>query len=216
MPSRIIPFVNGQIYHVYNRGTEKRRIFESNRDYQRFQKVLNYYQFEGPKPKFSHFSKTKQVKLNLSKKIVDLIAYCLMPNHFHLLIKQNRDQGITEIVSKLSNSYTKYFNTKHNRIGLLFQGEFKAMLIENDEQLLHISRYIHLNPTSSFLVKRPEDYEWSSYQEYLGSKYQICEKQQILESFKSIEEYKNFVDNQIEYAKKLELLKHQLIDAELA
>lgn len=215
MPSRIIPLVNEQIYHIYNRGTEKRTIFENRRDYQRFLKTLQYYQFQGPKPKFSHFSQPKSLKVDLTKKIIEIIAYCLMPNHFHLLIKQIREGGITEFVSKLSNSYTKYFNIKHDRVGSLLQGEFKAKLIENDDQLLHVQRYIHLNPVASFLVKKPEDWEWSSYNEYLGNtSTQICSKEIVLNFFKSIEDFKKFTEDQIDYAQKLELLKHQLIDIE--
>lgn len=213
MPSRKIPLVNDQVYHIYNRGTEKRRIFLNRRDYQRFLKTLQYYQYDGPKPKFSHFSQAKSLKLNLSKKIVEIWVYCLMPNHFHLLLKQIRDGGITEFISKLTNSYTKYFNTKHDRVGLLFQGEFKSTLVEKDEQLLHVQRYIHLNPVSSFLVEKPEDWEWSSYNEYLGTDdKKICVKEEILGFFKSIKEFKKFTDNQIDYARKLELIKHQLLE----
>src|SRR3989338_831032 len=104
MPSRIIPFVNGQIYHIYNRGSEKRPIFVSRRDYQRFLKTVFYYQLDGPKPRFSTFPRLT-FKPDLSKKIVDLIAFCLMPNHFHLLIKQLGEGGITESISKITNSY---------------------------------------------------------------------------------------------------------------
>src|SRR3989344_5153880 len=162
MPSRIIPFVNGHFYHVYNRGSERRSTFENQRDYQRFLKTLKYYQIEGPKPRFSKFPSLTITKLDNSKRLVEIIAYCLMPNHFHLLLKQVRDNGITESLSKVSNSYTKYFNTKHSRVGHLFQGEFKAVIIESDEQLVHVSRYIHLNPISSALVKNLEQYKWSS------------------------------------------------------
>ncbi|MBI2040094.1 transposase [Candidatus Microgenomates bacterium] len=212
MPSRTIPFISGQIYHAYNRGTEKRRIFETQRDYQRFLKTLNYYRFEGPKPKFSQFSPNGPFKPDLSKKIVEIIAYCLMPNHFHLLLKQSKDKGITEIVSKLSNSYTKYFNIKHNRTGLLFQGEFKSVLIESDEQLIHVSRYIHLNPIASFLVKNLNDYPWSSYKEYVNNLKGFCAKEDILSFFKSIKSYEQFCLDQVSYAQDLERIKHALID----
>src|SRR5436309_402352 len=112
MPYRNTPFINGQIYHIYNRGSEKRVIFISRRDYQRFIKTLQYYQLQGPKPRLSHFTSSGVFKPDISGKLVDIITYCLMPNHFHLLVRQIRDGGITEFISKLSNSYTKYFNTK--------------------------------------------------------------------------------------------------------
>lgn len=213
MPSRIFPFSNGYFYHVYNRGTEKRAIFESRRDYQRLIKTLSYYQVEGPKPKFSHFPSPLISKLDESKKIVEIITYCLMPNHFHLLLKQIKENGITELISKLSNSYTKYYNTKYNRVGPLFQGEFKAVIMESDEQLIHVSRYIHLNPLVSGLVKDLHQYEWSSYQNYIrdGAK-SICSKEDILAHFKNPQDYEQFVLDQASYAQEVEFIKHQIID----
>lgn len=212
MPYRIIPFVNGQYYHIYNRGSEKRSIFESRRDYQRFLKTLKYYQIDGPKSRFSHFPSLIVPKLDYSKKMIEIIAYCLMPNHFHLLIKQIREKGITEFMSKFINSYTKYYNTKYNRVGALLQGMFKAVLMENNEQLLHVSRYIHLNPISSFLVKELNQYEWSSYSEYVMGTEGICYKNEVLSHCKSPQEYQQFVLDQVAYARELESIKHQLID----
>lgn len=213
MPYRIIPFVNGQYYHIYNRGSEKRSIFENQRDYQRFLKTLKYYQIEGPKPRFSCFPNPLCDKLDETKKIVEIIAYCLMPNHFHLLIRQNKENGITEFMSKLLNSYTKYYNTKHNRVGALLQGMFKAVLIESNEQLIHVSRYIHLNPIVSYLVKNLDQYNWSSYQEYIKNNCKsFCSKNIILDQFKNPESYKEFVLDQVGYGLELELIKHQLVD----
>ncbi len=213
MPNRITPLINGQFYHVYNRGVEKRRIFENRRTYTRFLQAIGYYQLEGPKPKFSNFIKYKLFEPDPDKKIVEIICYCLMPNHFHFLIKQLKENGVSEFIGKLTNSYTKYYNVKFDRVGPLLQGQFKAVLIESDEQLIHVSRYIHLNPVSSFLVKKPEDYEWSSYNEYLNGK-GMCTKKEILNFFQSVMDYKKFVDDQIDYAQKLEVIKHQLLDSE--
>lgn len=215
MPSRIFPFVNGQFYHIYNRGVEKRSIFEKQWDYSRLIKTIRYYQLLGPKPKLSKFLTGSIFKPDTNKKIVEIICYCLMPNHFHFLIKQLKDGGITEFISKLSNSYTKYYNVKYNRVGPLLQGEFKAVLIESDEQLIHVSRYIHLNPIASFLVKDLNDYRWSSYKEYIeDDKNGICSKEEILSFFKSPKDYEKFVLDQVAYAQELELIKHQLLDIE--
>ncbi len=216
MPYRITPLVNQYIYHVYNRGSEKRRIFEDRRDHQRFLKTLTYYQLEGPKPKLSHFFKYKNFIPLKAQKVVDILAYCLMPNHFHLLLKQVKEGGITEMITKVSLSYTKYYNTKYDRIGPLFQGQFKAVLIESDEQLVHVSRYIHLNPVVSLLSKDLNKYEWSSYQEYLNRSDGICSKKDILSFFSSPKNYQQFVLDQVDYGKQLELLKHKLIDEDLA
>ncbi len=212
MPSRIVPLVNNYFYHIYNRGSEKKPIFGSRKDHQRFIKTMNYYQFLGPKPKFSHFSQFQKFKPDPSKKIVDIVCYCLMPNHFHFLLKQLVDGGITEFVGKLSNSYTKYYNTKHNRVGPLLQGEFKSVLIEKDEQLIHISRYIHLNPRVSLVTKDLDNYEWSSYKEYLAQTGGFCAKQEILNFFKNPKAYQQFVLDQIDYGERLEQIKHQVLE----
>lgn len=209
MPYRFIPFVNGQIYHVFNRGTEKKRIFESEKDRQRFIKTLLYYQLEGPKPRLSKFRASDK---NDNEPIIEILCYCLMPNHFHLMIKQLRDGAITEFMRKVLNSYTKYYNTKHKRVGALLQGQFKAVLVESDEQLLHLSRYIHLNPLASFLVKDLEDYKWSSYHEYIDNNRGVCSKQGVLSFFKPPNSYQKFVLDQADYAQSLERIKHQLIE----
>lgn len=215
MPARITPLVNEQIYHIYNRGVEKRRIFENRRTYKRFLQTIDYYQFEGPKPKFSNFIKFKLFKPDPNKKIVDIVGYCLMPNHFHFLIRQVRDKGISEFLRKVSDSYTRYYNVKYDRVGPLLQGQFKAVLIENNEQLMHVSRYIHLNPIVSFLVNDLIDYEWSSYKDYTSEASNgFCAKDVILELFKSPKDYEQFVLDQVDYVQKLALVKHQVIDSD--
>lgn len=214
MPSRAIPLVTDEYYHVYNRGVNKLPVFAGAQDYKRFIRSMVYYQLEGPKPSFSQFSPLSQ-KLDWSKKIVEIVAFCLMPNHFHFLLKQNRDNGITEFLGKFSNSYTKYFNIKHGRVGPIFQGEFKSVLVESNEQLLHLSRYTHINPSVSGITKDLESYAWSSYPAYLGlTSNHICSKEIILNQFKSPEGYKQFVLDQIGYGLELELIKHQLLDIE--
>lgn len=117
--------------------------------------------------------------------------------------------------SKTSYSYTKYYNIKYNRVGPLLQGEFKAVLIESDEQLIHVSRYIHLNPIVSFLIKEMNQYRWSSYKEYVGdSADRICSKESVLGFFKTSTDYEKFISDHISYAQDLELIKHQLLDSE--
>lgn len=213
MASRKVPLATGECYHIFNRGVAKMQIFNNFRDYSRFIKTVIYYSIEGPKPKFSHFAPTTTV-LNTNN-IVDIICYCLMPNHFHFILQQKKDGGITEFISKLSNSYTKYFNVKNERIGPLLQGEFKSVYVDTDEQLIHLSRYIHLNPLVGYVTKNLNDYRWSSYSEYknpLDGK--ICAKEIVLSLFKSAEDYVKFVLDQADYAKNLEAIKHQLLDFE--
>ncbi|MBI2314528.1 transposase [Candidatus Daviesbacteria bacterium] len=212
MPGRIIPLVSGEYYHVFNRGTEKKDIYIQPRDYNRFQKTFYYYKHCGPKLKFSKFNKSNLFKPLLNEKLIEIICYCLMPNHFHFLIKQLKDKGISTFLSQLSNSYTKYFNTKYDRIGPLLQGTFKAVKIETDEQLVHVSRYIHLNPVVSGLVNKPEAYKWSSCLEYLTQSPSFCETETVMNLFKSAQEYQKFIGDQIDYATQLELIKHHLLD----
>lgn len=215
MPYRLTPFVNDSCYHVYNRGVEKRTIFSDNRDYQRFLKTLYYYQFTGPKPAFSTHNRFKVKDFSHNPKIVEIVCYCLMPNHIHLLIKQLRDNGISEFMSKVINSYTKYFNTIYKRVGPLFQGSFKTVLIENDNYLMHLSRYIHLNPYASSLTDNLESYQHSSYPQYVGLvSHPLCVAEPVLDNFKDVESYKEFVTGHEDYSRELEFLKHLLLEDE--
>lgn len=214
MPYRTIPFVNGEFYHLYNRGLGKQDIFNDRRDHFHFIKSLFYYTIQNPKPKFSVYRRTKVFPIDETKKIVDIVCYCLMPNHFHLLVKQLKDDGVSEFMRKFIHSYTKYRNLKYSKHGPIFQGMFKAVRVETDEQLLHLSRYIHLNPLVSYLVKDLNLYEWSSYMEYtnINTIHGLCAKNEVLNFFKSPEKYKQFILDQMEYGKTLESLKHTTLD----
>lgn len=147
---------------------------------------------------------------------VEINAYCLMPNHYHLLVKQTKDNGIFNFVRRLSSSCSHYFNKKNERKGGLFEGRFKAVRVETNGQLLHLSRYIHLNPYSSFLVNDLRsllDYSFSSLPEYLGrTETSICQKGTILNQFPNPEDYKKFVLDQADYQRSLEEIKHQLLE----
>ena len=214
MASKKVPLATGEYYHVFNRGVAKMRIFNNFYDYNRFLKCVLYYQIDGQKPRFSIFT-PETYELDSSKKIVDIISYCFMPNHFHFMLKQTRDGGISEFISKISNSYTKYFNIKNARVGPILQGDFKAVHIESNEQLLHVTRYIHLNPLIGFVVKDLEIYKWSSYSEYTDLISDgICEKDIILGQFETKVDYKQFVLDHIDYAKRLDYIKHLLLDYE--
>lgn len=168
----------------------------------------------GPKPKFSNFAKFKLGTdfFDNDKKVVEILCYCLMPNHFHFLVRQLKDGGISQFVSQVSNSYTKFFNTKYDRVGALLQGVFSAVLVETDGQLVHLSRYIHLNPLVSDLVKNLSTYKWSSYVEYVSGQGLLCSVSEILGYFASPAAYEKFVLDQAEYGQSLEWLKHKLID----
>lgn len=213
MPYRLVSFTNQNFYHTFNRGVNKQEIFNNPNDYERFLQTLYYYQFSGPKPRFSTHRRFRNKDFSNNPKIVEIICYCLMPNHFHFLLRQIKDKGITEFISKVSNSYTKYFNTKHRRIGPLFQGEFKAVLIETDEQLVHVSRYIHLNPFVAELVNDLTIFPYSSYNNFTDpASIDFCINKPILDFFKKPKEYEKFINDYSSYAKDLEKVKHLLID----
>ncbi len=202
-------FVNDSYYHIFNRGVEKRKVFLKDRDLERFLETIEHCLSD------SNRLTRKLMKKNskLFEAPVGVIAFCLMPNHFHLLLKQNTNSGITTFLSRLSNSYTKYFNTKYDRVGPLFQGAFRSVPIESEEQLLHLSRYIHLNPIVVGLSKAPEDYRWSSIGSYITkSSGSFVNPEAVLGQFGSKEAYLQFVNDQIDYAKSLEELKHLHLD----
>lgn len=213
MPYRKIPLVNDEVYHIFNRGVAKLPIFEGRRDYNRFLNTFYYYQFQEPRPRFSQIKRFKVQNFENNQRIIEVLCYCLMPNHFHFMIKQLKKNGISQFMSKLSNSYTKYFNTIHGRVGPLLQGQFKAVRVESDEQLIHLSRYIHLNPTTSFLVKDLKDHNWSSYLNYINSlDDKLCSKTLLLSMFKSPQTYEQFVLDQQDYAQSLKIIKHKILD----
>lgn len=216
---RKLSFVNEYVYHIYNRGVERRRIYTSDWEYKRFLMLLDYYRFKGKLLSFSEYLKLpneiRQLQYHQTalrnQPAIEIIAFCLLPNHFHLIIKQKADFGIVRSLSNISNSYAKYFNIKHKRVGPLFQGPFKAVLVETDEQLLHLSRYVHINPVISSLVKLPElgKYFWSSLPTYLGhASLPFISSQTVLSHFRSTEQYRKFLYDHIAYAKELNKVKH--------
>ncbi|MBI3261279.1 transposase [Candidatus Berkelbacteria bacterium] len=214
MPRRREVLATNEIYHVFNRGVEKRTIFENRQEYLRFLLLLQFYQ-RIHRHQFSRL--THRARLDVIHKQegiprVEIICYCLMPNHFHLLIKQLTDNGVSHFLKTVSDGYAKYFNKVHQRVGPLFQGKFKAVRIEDGSQLLHVSRYIHLNPFVSSLTKTPGEYPWSSYREYVGDMVGFCSKGIVLDQFKSISKYRQFVENHADYAKKLHRIEHIAID----
>lgn len=224
MPGRIIPLATNETYHIINRGIASQPTFIDSKNYQRAVECLRYYQNKKPPIKYSRYlqlAKGRRAALLdiLAKEkqfLVEIIAYCFMPNHFHLLLKQLADNGISKFVSNFTNSYTRYFNTKNERNGPIFQGRFKAKRIETEEQLLHVSRYIHLNPFSSYVVKSLKDlekYPYSSLLEYLddgGANF--CSKEMIADNFKNEGAYKKFVFDQADYQRELDKIKHLTLE----
>lgn len=222
MPGRLIPLVEGQVYHVFNRGIDRRTTFSGKREFSRAYQSLAFYRFSSPPIRLSYFlaqgpDRRDEIMKRMAngEKLVEILAYCLMLNHFHLILRQTVESGIARFLSNFQNSSTRYFNTKHQRTGSLFLDQFKAVRIETDEQLLHVVRYVHLNPYSSYVVKtfeESEDYQWSSFCEYLGKKDGFCETETIMARFKTKEAYRKFVFDRVDYQRKLESIKHLIIE----
>lgn len=183
-PPRV--FEENAFYHVYNRGVKKQQIFLENRDYKRFlDKAVEY------KKKYP----------------VKIISFCLMPNHFHFLIQQLSNGAISNFFSNLCNSHSKYYNIKYESVGSLFQGRFKAKKIDSDEYLIHLSRYIHLNPTSLLksagkgLFDQLQSYSWSSLPLFLSaSSNDLVDTNDVLTYFSKknpVADYREFVSANI-------------------
>ena len=220
--NRKLVFRDGEIYHVFNRGVDRRSVFTNTKEFERAKNLARFYRHKNTPVRFSQVIQQPQDirdqilnDLYKSERLVDILAFCIMPNHFHFLLKQNSKKGIPIFMANFTNAYTKYFNTKHKRFGPLLEGIFKAVFIESDEQLLHVSRYIHLNPATSSIIEESQlsSYGWSSYPEYLFlSQDDIAQKKLILDMFKSTKKYQEFVVNQIDYGKQLEAIKHLILE----
>ncbi len=221
MPDIRIPLVTDEFYHIFNRGVARNPVFLSKHDYKQAMLSLSYYSLLNYPMKLSrlkelpHEQRQNIIKsLHSLPKKVEIISFVFMPNHFHFLLKQTTDNGMSSFVSQFTNSYTRYFNTKHERVGPLFQGVFKAVHIETDEQLIHLSRYIHLNPVVSFVITEKElsFYPWSSLPLFLKETSSFVNTKPVLDHFSSKEDYRNSVFDQIEYAKELGKIKHLIIE----
>lgn len=175
-------------YHVYNRGVEKRTVFNDTQDYGVFLNRLKIMLIDRTELPPSELPR-QPIKSFFGD--VELLAYCLMPNHFHLLLHQNTDDGIAEFMRTLSTSYTMYFNKRNQRDGSLFQGRYKAKLVNDDAYRLHISRYIHLNPYG--IDRDIERFEYSSLRSYKVADMSWIAYDRVLDDFGSYEAYLQFV-----------------------
>jgi putative transposase len=215
---RNLVFANDEYYHIYNRGIDRRVTFTNKREYERALQLLWFYQYAAIPIRYSRYNEIEaQLKMKYreqmktSGKMVEVVAFSLMPNHFHLLVKQRQEQGIATYIANYVNAYTRYFNTKYKRTGALFQGIFKAAYIESEEQLVHLTRYIHLNPVASRLITINDlaTYHWSSHAQYLhNTSSDIIEQETITMIRTFVPDYENFINDQVSYAQELEKIKH--------
>jgi putative transposase len=215
-----VPIVTDEIYHVYSRSISDHIIFKNSIDYSRMVKEFSFYSIAAPPCKFSmihkishDFTPNMSNTLSSPKRLVDILAYCIMPTHIHLVLKQLAENGISRFMRPVLKSYSQYFNLKYKRNGPLWDGRFKNVLVKNDEQLLHLHRYIHLNPVTKSIVNDPKDWNYSSYREYLGKvnkNMKLCNFSNYFKMKPS--SYENFVKDRIDYQRKLAFIKYLTLE----
>ena len=212
------PFITGEYYHIYNRGIDKRVIFKANRDYERFMMLLylansdDSFRLDNILDKQNR-SFIKILLLDKGNRIVSIGAWCMMTNHFHLLIRQEADGGITKFMKKLGTGYSMYFNIRYERKGALFGGLFKSKLIGVDDNYLrHLFGYIHINlleirfPDWENKIKKPsadmatflKSYRYSSYRDYIGEdriERRLLNPENFPDYFKDSKSFQDFVEN---------------------
>lgn len=231
MPSRnaVKTYVAGGVYHVYNRGVEKRDIFLEPKDYSMFLHYLKAFlqppdpdaEREGVLPRVTQLSLQRSALYHR----VELLAFCLMPNHFHLMLRQRDERGMAELMQRLGNAYVEYFNKKQKRVGSLFQGRYKAVQVDVGAHFLLVTRYIHRNPLEMVAARGIAslfDYPYSSYPDYLGIRHtKWVHSEVILDYFPRVKEtlpgditYREFVESDsvdelapLDESKKLDALR---------
>lgn len=190
MPRKTRIYFRHGFYHIFNRGVEKRQIFNEDKDYERFLNKLE--------------DLTRELDFSV-------FCYAILPNHFHISL-ETRKTSLSKIVGRLLTSYALYFNKNYQRVGPLFQDRYKSILVQKDNYFLQLSRYIHLNPVSAGIVSNPLDYPYSSFAELFGkSKWNIIDRKEIVrligETKDSLDEYKKFVHEGIDESSEFDIFE---------
>lgn len=182
--------ITGEFYHIYNRGVEKREIFSCTSDYGRF--VSSLREFNTNSPAWLVADELSRGRTSTGEPLVNIIAYCLNPNHYHLILEQKVENGITLFMRKLGTGYTMYFNKKYARSGFLFQGKFKSIHIASNEYLLYVSAYVNCNSEIHGIAK-VQDYIWCSFPDYVGKRSgTLLERNAVMQQFRNVKDYEDF------------------------
>lgn len=197
-------FGPGEYYHVYNRGNDKSNVFLDDQDFNFF--ILRLRQNLFPD------EKTQNRLQPLPPNSFSIISYCLMPNHFHLLLRQNLNIPTTKLLTKVCTSYSMYFNKKYNHIGHVFQDQYKQINVNDDSYLVWLSLYIHQNPKVAGLIINPADYKWSSCAYFIGAKNNLLCDKEIISSRYSNAEYSELLESSYETVKSKKDIEHLLLD----
>jgi len=190
MAQRKTPFLPNNYYHIYNRGANRADIFLNDKDY---------------------VFLLRQVKNHIKEFDITVIVYCLMSNHYHFVLRQNGEAKISDFMQAVFYNYSSSFNQIHNHSGTLFEGPFRAILVDKNEYLLHLCRYIHRNPLEAGIVVKPEQWHYSNYAEFIGErKGKLVDHEFAKVNFGSPEAYEDFVMNYVPPEKTQKELRHYL------
>lgn len=198
-------------YYIQNSGFDKELTFLDKKDCSRFISTLDYYRAKNPPSRFSFRNRKSGAEKNSQANGVEVVCFCLMPRGFYLLIRQVEKGGVTSFISRVKNSYTRYFNAKYQKRGAIFQESFQAVRIGDNRELPYVSRYIHLRPTVEFVVRHLKKFPFSSYHQYLGTEDGFCRKEEVLSHFKSPQDYEKFVLDQADYKEKIKQMERLLL-----
>ena len=195
---RKFKFASGESYHIYNRGVDKRAVFMDHYDFDRFLQCMK--EFNSIKPIGSIFENSfrKEILSNRIAKLVDVVCYCLNINHYHMILRQRINNGVSEFMRRMGTGFTQHFNFKQKRAGALFQGRFKAKHINSNEYLLHLSAYVNIN-NEAHKVTNDKKFK-SSWNEFIlptKNKFKICSPGIILKQFADSNEYKEFAKSSL-------------------
>lgn len=218
------PLVTGETYHVMNKSIAGYKIYTREADYLRMLHLIHFFSLRDEPTKFSYFLEhdpyiaTDGIEARISEltrdgQRIQVIAYCIMPTHFHLIVKQLENNGVSEFLRKSLNAYARYFNVRYKRKGTLWMSRFKNVLVENDEQLLHLTRYLHLNPVSAGLVRKADNWPYSSYREYVERKsiqWPMTKFDELIDM--TAAKYRRFVEDHADYQRALAKIKKQVLD----
>jgi putative transposase len=184
MPTRSVLFLADHYYHIYNRGVNREKIFFSSENYLYCIRLL---------------------KKNLARYSITIVAYCLMPNHFHFLLKPGQDNNVSQFMKSLFTSYVQAVNKQQGRQGPLFQGRFCAVVVDKEEYLVHLVRYIHLNPAMAKLVSTPEAWTYSNYRDVIGQREGTLKDATLVPGrFPTGEAYRQFVEEYMQHTQEIE------------
>jgi REP element-mobilizing transposase RayT len=192
MPRRRIPFRAGQFYHIYNRGIDKGKIFFSHENYIYCMRLI---------------------EKNSKRYLISCVAYCLLPNHFHFLLKPEKDNNLSQFMNSVFGSYTQAINKRLARQGPLFQGRFHAVLVDREEYLIHLARYIHLNPVMAKLTNTTQEWPFSNYLDVIGFREGPHKDTTLVpQRFETGEVYRHFVEDQLQKNPVVKGLEKYLLD----